>query len=318
MDEFNETLEGLEEKINEYDKQLALVRGEIEKYEQAGNEENDQIKNLKKLECDMIEVINLTRDLINYKKQNKVDDEDKNELDQSKEQHHRSIHEDISNESTAIIGRTCSLIYENKKMYGLIENVAIEDNTEQLLISIYENNEKIMIPKNYVQLNEILHESALSENNQFQALYKKDGQWYDCIISKNRGDSYLITYIGYNNSEYVKNDQVRIKKKKKIKEIVTPAGYKIPENLIIKENDTLKVKIKKKKKRIALKKKQKNELINQEFANKTQQWRSFHEKAVNKSKHLLVTHKKVENIEYKNNPSNFNIRRKFDCNDNEE
>lgn len=143
-------------------------------------------------------------------------------------------------------------------------------------------------------------------------------QWYDCIISKYKGDSFLITYIGYNNSEYVSTDQVRIKKKKKIKEIITPAGYKLPENLIIKEGDSLKVKMAKKKKRIALKKKQKDEIMDKEFSNKSKQWRSFHEKAISKSKHLLVSTKRVENIENKNNQSNFNIRRKFDYNDNEE
>ncbi|SCP04156.1 survival motor neuron-like protein, putative [Plasmodium ovale] len=327
MEEFNESLEGLEEKINEYEKQLSLVREEIRKYEQPGNEENEQIKNLRKLECDMIEVINLTRDLINYKKQskksrhqgeNEEDDESVHMLGKDNEENIEKVPMQVTNESAAVIGRTCSFIYENKKVYGMIENVVMENNIEQLLIEIFENSEKIVIPKNYVQLNDILQESSLSENNQYQALYRKDGQWYDCILSKSKGDTYLITYIGYNNSEYVKNDQVRIKKKKKIKEITTPAGYKIPENLIVKENDSLKVKKKKKKKRIALKKKQKSELINKEFASKTQQWRSFHEKAVSKSKHLLIAHKKTENIEYNNNHSNFNIRRKFDCNDNEE
>ncbi|CRG99719.1 survival motor neuron-like protein, putative [Plasmodium relictum] len=317
MDDFNETLEGLEEKINEYEKQLALVRDEIKKYEEIEDHENEQLKNLKKLECDMVEVINLTRDLIKYKKQNEIENDEVNELEKNDENQIQSINENII-ESNSLIGRTCSFIYENKKIYGLIESIVIEKNVEKLLVYIFETNEKITIPRNYVQLNEILNESALSENNQFQALYKKDGQWYDCLISKSKGDSYLITYIGYNNSEYVKNDQVRIKKKKKIKEIITPAGYKIPENLIIKENDSLKVKMKKKKKRIALKKKQKNELINKEFANKTQQWRSFHEKALSKSKHLLIAHKKVENTENKNNTSNFNIRRKFDYNDNDE
>ncbi|CRG94224.1 survival motor neuron-like protein, putative [Plasmodium gallinaceum] len=317
MDDFNETLEGLEEKISEYEKQLTLVRDEIKKYEQIEDQENEQLKNLKKLECDMLEVINLTRDLIKYKKQNEIENDEANELEKNEENQIQNINENIT-ESNGLIGRTCSFIYENKKIYGLIENLIVEKNVKQLIVHIFETNEKITIPKDYVHLNEILDESALSENNQFQALYKKDGHWYDCIISKSKGDSYLITYIGYNNSEYVKNDQVRIKKKKKIKEIITPAGYKIPENLIIKENDSLKVKMKKKKKRIALKKKQKNELINKEFANKTQQWRSFHEKALSKSKHLLIAHKKVENIENNNNPSNFNIRRKFDYNDNDE
>ncbi|KYO02728.1 survival motor neuron-like protein, putative [Plasmodium reichenowi] len=315
MDEFNETLEGLEEKIEEYEKQLALVRDEIKKYENP-EEENEQIKNLKKLEADMIEVINLTRDLIKYKKQNELENDENKELERSGEVA-PDIHEHIK-ESNKFIGRTCSLNYENKMVYGLIENVVIHNNIEQLLIHIFETNDRIMIPPNYVQLNEVLNESAIKENNQFQALYKKDGQWYDCIISKYKGDSFLITYIGYNNSEYVSTDQVRIKKKKKIKEIITPAGYKLPENLIIKEGDSLKVKMAKKKKRIALKKKQKDEIMDKEFSNKSKQWRSFHEKAISKSKHLLVSTKRVENIENKNNQTNFNIRRKFDYNDNEE
>lgn len=306
MDEFNESLEDLEEKINEYNKQLALVRDEIKKYEQIQNdqnEENEQIQNLKKLECDMIEVINLTRDLIKYKKKNESDDEIPNQIAEENEQPFSNENENVMNESELLVGRTCSFMYENKRVYGSIENVVIQNNMEQLLVHVFETNEQVLVQKNYVQLNEILHTLPTSENNQFQALYKKDGQWYDCMVSKNKGDSYLITYIGYNNSEYVKNDQIRIKKKKKIKEVITPAGYKIPENLIIKENDSLKTKLKKTKKRNALKKKQKNELINKEFANKTQQWKSVHEKAISKSKHLLIAHKKTENIEYTNNPN---------------
>ncbi|CAI7720066.1 hypothetical protein PVIIG_02115 [Plasmodium vivax India VII] len=316
MEEFNETLEGLEGKIAEYEKQLALVREEIKKYEETSGEEDEQIKNLRKLECDMLEVINLTLDLINYKKQNEAEGD---ALEPSLEKEPaEEANQDATNEASAVIGRTCSFIYESKKVYGLIQNVVKENGTEQLLINIFENNEQIMIPPKYVLMNEVLTESALAENTQFQALYKKDGLWYDCIVSKSKGDTFLVNYIGYNTSEYVKNDQVRIKKKKKVKEIVTPAGYKIPENLIVKENDSLKVQMRKKKKRIALKKKQKSELINKEYTNKTQQWRSFHEKAVSKSKHLLVAHKKVENIEYKNAPSSFTIRRKFDCHDNED
>ncbi|CAD2098280.1 survival motor neuron-like protein, putative [Plasmodium vinckei brucechwatti] len=321
MDEFNESLEDLEEKINEYNKQLALVRDEIKKYEQIQNdqnEENEQIQNLKKLECDMIEVINLTRDLIKYKKKNESDDEIPDQIAEENEQPFSNENENVMNESALLIGRTCSFMYENKRVYGSIENVVIQNNMEQLLVHIFETNEQVLVQKNYVQLNEILHTLSTSENNQYQALYKKDGQWYDCLVSKSKGDSYLITYIGYNNSEYVKNDQIRIKKKKKIKEVITPAGYKIPENLIVKENDSLKTKIKKTKKRNALKKKQKNELINKEFANKTQQWKSVHQKAISKSKHLLVAHKKTENIEYTNNPANISIRRKFDYNDNED
>ncbi|GAB66102.1 hypothetical protein PCYB_082630 [Plasmodium cynomolgi strain B] len=289
MEEFNETLEGLEGKITEYEKQLALVRDEIKKYEQAIGEEDEQIKNLRKLECDMLEVINLTLDLISYKKQNEAEG-DSHEPSLEKEPA-EDANQGATNEASAVIGRTCSFIYESKKVYGLIQNVVKENDIEQLLINIFENNEQIMIPPKYVLMNEVLTESALAENNQFQALYKKDGLWYDCIVSKSMGDSFLVNYIGYNTSEYVKNDQ---------------------------ENDSLKVQMRKKKKRIALKKKQKSELINKEYTNKTQQWRSFHEKAVSKSKHLLVAHKKVENIEYKNAPSSFTIRRKFDCNDNED
>ncbi|VWU48757.1 survival motor neuron-like protein [Hepatocystis sp. ex Piliocolobus tephrosceles] len=334
MEEFNESLEGLQAKINEYETQLSLVRNEIKKYEQQENkqyesdEHNEQIKNLKKLECDMIEVINLTRDLISYKKQNELDEETNNqeEISQADGYPLKYIKENVIDESELIVGRTCSFMYENKKVCGLIEKITLENSIENLLIYIFETKQKIIIPKNYIQLNDILYEYMLAPNQQYQALYKQDGQWYDCIISKSKPDSYLITYTGYNTSEYVKNDQIRIKKKKKIKEIVTPAGYKIPENLIVKETDSLKVKMKKTKKRIALKKKQKNELLNEEFKNKTQQWRSFHEKALSKSKHFLVTHKKIEkpeNTDNNNNNSNtkfapFHIRRKFDCNDNDD
>ncbi|SBS89514.1 survival motor neuron-like protein, putative (SMN), partial [Plasmodium ovale curtisi] len=176
MDEFNESLEDLEEKINEYNKQLALVRDEIKKYEQIQNdqnEENEQIQNLKKLECDMIEVINLTRDLIKYKKKNESDDEISNQIAEENEQPFLNENENVMNESALLIGRTCSFMYENKRVYGSIENVVVQNNMEQLLVHVFETNEQVLVQKNYVQLNEILHTLSTSENNQYQALYKK-------------------------------------------------------------------------------------------------------------------------------------------------
>lgn len=325
MEEYEESLEQLEEKIVEYEKQLLLVRNEIKKYERAGEQENpeanEQVVNLKKLEYDMIEVINLTRDLINYKKKNDETNVDTGEIYRDKELSTSTVRRD-SSESKKLVGRTCSFFYENKKIYGIIENIVLEKNIEQLLINIIGTNEKVILPKNYIQLNEILSESSLTENNQFQALYQKDGQWYDCTIGEKTDDMFFVTYIGYNNSEYVKHDQIRIKKKKKIKEIVTPAGYKIPENLIVKENDSLKVKMKKQKKRIALKKKQKSEILNQELNNKAQQWRSFHKKTISKNKHFLAIHKRVEGeekTEAKISLSNaYNIRRKFDADESDD
>lgn len=330
MEDYNDTLEELEAKIREYESHLVLVRNEIKKFEEnedpvTSNEKkklNDQVANLKKLESDMLEVISLTKDLINYKKQNEKKSNER--IDIKPLDDHKEIKEVAYAERPEVlnlIGRTCSFMHENKRLYAIIENVEDQKGMEQVVVSVIGSDERIVVMKNLIQLNEVLDSSVLlDKTNQFQALYKKDGKWYDCIISKSKEECFLITYIGYNTSEYVKNDQVRIKKKKKVKEITTPAGYKIPENLIIKENDSAKVKMQKKKKRITLKKIQKNEIIDKVCTNKAQQWRSFHEKALSKSKYLLTAHNKKAqemNGETKNT-SAFNIRRKFDYNDNEE
>lgn len=93
----------------------------------------------------------------------------------------------------------------------------------------------------------------------------------------------MITYKDYNVSEELRRDWVRIKMRnngmpKDDREIVTPAGYKIPERLIIKHNDSEKEKMRKKKLVQTLKKQQKAERIELEANQRANSWRKFQEK----------------------------------------
>lgn len=79
---------------------------------------------------------------------------------------------------------------------------------------------------------------------------------------------------------------------KEVKEIVTPAGYVIPENLIIKKTDNEREKLRKRKLVQTLKKQQKSQKEDEESYKRASNWRKF-QKKVSKFKiliHILVWH----------------------------
>eukprot|EP00922_Rhytidocystis_sp_ex-Travisia-forbesii_P000855 GHVS01001231.1.p1 GENE.GHVS01001231.1~~GHVS01001231.1.p1 ORF type:complete len:258 (+),score=60.00 GHVS01001231.1:167-940(+) len=84
--------------------------------------------------------------------------------------------------------------------------------------------------------------------------------------------------------------------KKKVKEIVTPGGYRIPEFLTIKETDTATQRHQKKRKVQAIKKEQRQEVQETEANARATSWRKFSSKASSKKVKGFLTGRKHESI----------------------
>eukprot|EP00922_Rhytidocystis_sp_ex-Travisia-forbesii_P036740 GHVS01054648.1.p1 GENE.GHVS01054648.1~~GHVS01054648.1.p1 ORF type:complete len:245 (+),score=64.19 GHVS01054648.1:113-847(+) len=84
--------------------------------------------------------------------------------------------------------------------------------------------------------------------------------------------------------------------KKKVKEIVTPGGYRIPEFLTIKETDTATQRHQKKRKVQAIKKEQRQEVLETEANARATSWRKFSTKANAKKVKGFLTGRKHESI----------------------
>eukprot|EP00922_Rhytidocystis_sp_ex-Travisia-forbesii_P036742 GHVS01054650.1.p1 GENE.GHVS01054650.1~~GHVS01054650.1.p1 ORF type:complete len:248 (+),score=56.08 GHVS01054650.1:190-933(+) len=84
--------------------------------------------------------------------------------------------------------------------------------------------------------------------------------------------------------------------KKKVKEIVTPGGYRIPEFLTIKETDTATQRHQKKRKVQAIKKEQRQEVLETEANARATSWRKFSTKANTKKVKGFFTGRKHESI----------------------
>merc|ERR1719161_310196 len=85
--------------------------------------------------------------------------------------------------------------------------------------------------------------------------------------------------------------------KRTIKEVTTPAGYKVPESLTIAKTDTDEVKETKKRKIQAIKKQQRTDKIDEDHMKKQTSWQKFtHSKASTRSKCGFLTGKPKESI----------------------
>merc|ERR1712176_5271 len=103
----------------------------------------------------------------------------------------------------------------------------------------------------------------------------------------------------------IKFDQVRVsnqasrvqEKKRTIKEVATPAGYKIPESLVVQKTDSDEVIETKKRKIQAIKKQQREGKLDDESIKKAGSWQKFfHNKASTRSKCCFMSGKAKESI----------------------
>merc|ERR1712187_1007572 len=115
---------------------------------------------------------------------------------------------------------------------------------------------------------------------------------------------YKINFLEYGQKNEVKFDQIRTTshgrvpaQKRTVKEVSTPAGYKIPESMVIQKGDTEEVAEAKKRKIQAIKKNQRGDKIDDEAMKKQSSWQKFfHNKASTRSKCGFMSGKAKESI----------------------
>merc|ERR1712137_1314628 len=103
---------------------------------------------------------------------------------------------------------------------------------------------------------------------------------------------YKVSFTEYSGEAEVKFDQIRLhhhgkvgEKKRQVKEVATPSGYKIPESLVVQKTDTAEVIETKRRKIQAIKKQQRTDRQDEEAQKKQNNWQKFfHNKASTRSK----------------------------------
>ncbi|AFZ81544.1 hypothetical protein BEWA_009580 [Theileria equi strain WA] len=279
--DFSESPDDLQANLVEYHRQLDSVLEAL-----SIDPQNNELITLHK---DLKEVISLTNDLIKYKQTNSEY--------LAQDANHPEDAEKPDTGKSVFIGRTCIVLFNGKQKYGEVTQVKGYQPTDLVIIEILGSREPCTLALKDLRLLEPPLPSQCKPGSLVQALYSCDGRWYDCIINRRTESGYIVTYKDYNTSEEVQNDRIRLKTRaesrtKEVKEIVTPAGYIIPENLIIKKTDTDKEKMRKKKLVQSLKKQQKAEKIHEEATKRADSWRKFQQKSGIKNKIGYMTGKR--------------------------
>ncbi|CAK9028360.1 Survival of motor neuron-related-splicing factor 30 (Survival motor neuron domain-containing protein 1) [Durusdinium trenchii] len=147
---------------------------------------------------------------------------------------------------TALVGRTCEAFFEQKWYNGEIKSVRRDERgQERAMVEFigFSNQREFKVTD--VRLLRPPHPAQCQPGTRCQAIFPEDGLWYDCVITEQTEKGYKITFIDYGSKAEVKFDQIRLQstgkvgqQKRTIKEVTTPAGYKIPESMQIAKTDT--------------------------------------------------------------------------------
>jgi len=292
MTDFTQSAEELLTKLDTYREQLAQV-------EEALEQQPDEAS-LLKLKNDLTEVIVLTEDLVKY--QAAAPDQAEPDLPapaSSSARTSKSVH-------TALIGRTCEAFYEQKWYNGEISNVRRDDrHIERCTVEFigFQTSREYKITD--VKMLRPPHPAACQPGTTCQGIFAEDGLWYDCVITEQTEKGYKVSFTEYGTKMELKFDQVRLSasgskqaaQKRPIKEISTPAGYKIPESLVIQKTDTEEQKETKRRKIQGLKKSQRADKVEEDAHKKQSSWQKFfHSKASTKSKCGFLSGKPKESI----------------------
>lgn len=217
--------------------------------------------------------------------------------------------------SFGLIGRTCLLSSTLK--FGRIIGVGKIDHKSELPLTIkvkwfnLDEDDQIEeeIPAHSVRLLTPIPIESVHIGMNAQALYSGDGQWYRCIVCGiiDNGKKYEISYPDYDDyTEIIPADRLRppdinitksnnatnnsnSNKDKKVKEVITPAGYVIPMNLIVKPGDTEAQRAGKRRRLTKLKKDQKNSAAEEEARLRQLSWQSHARKTSTKTTARLQT-----------------------------
>jgi len=292
MVDFTQSAEELLTKLDTYREQLAQV-------EEALEQQPDE-PSLQKLKNDLTEVIVLTEDLVKYQAAAPTAAEEAAPEPPSStaRAHAKSVH-------TALVGRTCEAFFEQKWYNGEIASVRRDDRgIERCTVDFigFQNRREFKITD--VRMLRPPHPAQCQPGTNCQGIFPDDGLWYECVITEQTEKGYKVTFTEYGTKSEVKFDQIRLSgskgstdKKRQIKEITTPAGYKIPESLAIGKADTEEVKDTKKRKIQAIKKSQRTDKIDEDALKKQSSWQKFfHNKASTRSKCGFLSGKPKESI----------------------
>jgi len=292
MGDFTQSAEELLTKLDTYREQLAQV-------EEALEQQPDE-PSLVKLKNDLTEVIVLTEDLVKYQAAAPAAEQEAAaaEAATTGRPQSKSVH-------TALVGRTCEAFFEQKWYNAEIRSVRRDERgVERCTCDFvgFQNQREYKVTD--VKLLRPPHPAQCQPGTRCQAIFPEDGLWYECIITEQTEKGYKITFTDYGNKAEVKFDQIRLagagkvaEKKRTIKEVATPAGYKIPESLVIQKADSDEVIDTKKRKIQAIKKQQRVDRVEEEAMKKQSSWQKFfYTKASTRSKCGFMSGKPKESI----------------------
>jgi hypothetical protein len=244
---------------------------------------------LLKLKQDLTEVITLTEDLVRYQ------DEEKKEEEQAP-----APVAQAKGPTGGIVGRTCEIVYDSSWFNAeIMSHRRDERGVERLQVKILGLGTVKECKLQEVKLLKPPHAAQLTAGTACQAINLKDGLWYDGVIAEQTAKGYLVHMQELNMKQEVFFDRVRLgqsAKKRTVKEIITPGGYKIPESLQLVTGDTEEVIAAKRRKIHALKNQQKDGLKAQKDVSKANSWQKFNKKSSARSKTGFLTGKSKDSI----------------------
>eukprot|EP00920_Eleutheroschizon_duboscqi_P016593 GHVT01039360.1.p1 GENE.GHVT01039360.1~~GHVT01039360.1.p1 ORF type:complete len:384 (+),score=113.73 GHVT01039360.1:331-1482(+) len=311
----DESTEALKAKLETYGQQLSTVDAAL-----AAQPEEEQ---LVKLRSDLLEVINLTKDLIKFQQDTDssgagaeagaeltgaqaVEEAEaehasgsdgsfllnvEEALAAARRQGAATASESGAFAAPALIGRTCQLPFQGKPHYAEILQVKQDAQGERAVVRFigWGATEEVSLAQ--LSLLQPPPPAMCVPGTAARALFSQDGLWYDCVIDEQTEVGYRVSYVGYASTEEVKFDQVRLKAqgareapRKKLKEVITPGGYRIPENLQVKTTDNEATRSTKRRKAKLIKQQQKQEMEDKAAKNQAVSWRRFNQKALQKKR----------------------------------
>ncbi|KAF7456195.1 malic enzyme [Cryptosporidium felis] len=205
------------------------------------------------------------------------------------------------------VGRVVEVFYKGAKRHGRVESKkqdASEGGTIFTVSLFSQNPQEKGLTFQSRDLRFLPLFKGLSVGEKVQTLYEDDGCWYNSEITELLRDGYIIRYLEYDQREKVPFDRVRMAisgsrgagsgEKRRASVLVsgsepvvtTPGGYRIPESLIIKPQDSESTKLEKKRKVSIIKKQQRGDLVESKAKERQLSWKSHQSKFQSKGKEL--------------------------------
>ncbi|KAJ1604815.1 splicing factor and tudor domain-containing protein [Cryptosporidium canis] len=260
MEIFQESHEELLERLEKNREQLEVVDSQLR---ELGPDDPDRGV-LLEVRGDLQEVVRLVEELIESRKRSDASWADPN------------------------IGRVAEVFHRGTKRFGRIKSRDPSPDSSNYLISVFgKDSETISSPLQGLRLQPEF--KGLSVGEKVQVLYEEDGGWYSSVIVSLTRSGYVIRYLEYDQEEAVSYDRVRLAPKSRPAStgtdtssqqpdssplITTPAGYRIPESLLVKSCDSEKTRLDKRRKVSVIKKQQKDEILEARAREKQQSWKN--------------------------------------------